>query len=152
MALTQAGRALAAGVIAVLLLLSGCSRPPAEQAIREALAAMEQGLQDRKASAVMAHVAPDFQDREGRDPQMLRRYLAALFLRHQRIHVLLANLEIEIAGDAAAASVQATLLGGSGILPQHAQRYFVTMEWRQQAGDWLLYRLDWESLARDAEF
>ena len=136
-------------IIGILLSVGACSRTPAEQAIREAIEAMEQGLQERKPRAVMAHVSRDFQDREGRDTQMLRRFLAAQFLRHQSIQVVLSNLDIEVLGDSAGVNTQATLLGGSGLLPQHAQSYFVTMEWRQQGSDWLLYRLDWESAGRD---
>ncbi len=70
--------------------LFACSAPPpdsAEKRLRDTLASMQQAVENRDVSGLMAHVATDYRDEAGRSQQELQQLARFYFLRHRHPHV-----------------------------------------------------------------
>lgn len=124
--------------------LSGCSRTPPEQALRETIAAMEEAAEARDSAALVEHLAEDFAGPGGMDRDRFRRYLAVIWLRNQDVGVTLGPLEVRLLGERATVDFTAAARGGAGLLPDRADVYQVRTGWRLEDGDWKLISADWE--------
>lgn len=138
-----------AGVFALFVaVLSGCSRTPEEQRIREAIAEMQKAVETREPRTFMRHVADDFTGNAGAvDRDGVHNLLRAQFLRNERIGVTLGPIDVERTGTRATATVTATLTGGSGgWLPERGALYRFTTGWKDDGGDWRCISAEWEQL------
>jgi len=137
-------------LMALILLLvpglTGCSRTTDEQRIREAMAAMEQAMENHDPRAFMAHVSDDFIGNDaGFDRAALANLLRIEVLRNDSIGATLGPIDIEMQGDRAKAQVLATFTGGSGgMLPERGAVYAVTSSWKRQGSEWRCYSATWK--------
>ncbi|MCK7594847.1 nuclear transport factor 2 family protein [Pseudomarimonas salicorniae] len=135
--------ALACG--ALLVLATGCSRPADEQALRDAIEAMQAAAEERDASALIDHLAGNFAGEGGLDRDRLRRMLVVQFMRNQRVGVTLGPIETRIEGERAEARFTAVLTGfENGLLPVRADGYRIVTGWRIEDGRWVMERASWE--------
>ncbi|AKC87866.1 nuclear transport factor 2 family protein [Pseudoxanthomonas suwonensis] len=140
-------RYVAGCLLALLLLLGGCSRTPPEQRLREQLASMQEALEQRQASAFMDGVAADFAGDGGMDRAALQQIVRAQVLANARIGLTLGPAEIEVRGERATVRFSAVATGGGGrFLPDRAQAWDVTSGWRDEDGQWRLYYAEWTPL------
>lgn len=133
-------------LIGLMVLVAGCSRTTDEQRIREAMAGMQQAMQNRDPRAFMAHVTDDF---VGNDADFDRAALANLLrievLRNDSIGAALGPIDIEMQDDRAKAHVVATFTGGSGgMLPERGSIYTITSSWKRQGSQWRCYSATWK--------
>lgn len=134
-------------ILASLLVTAGCSRAPAEQRLRETIAAMEAAVEAGDSGDFLRGVATDFSGNGGAlDRRQLHATLRALFLRHRDIGVVLGPLDIVMHGeDRAEVSVHAVVTGGSGgLLPDSGRRLRIDSGWRQDDGEWRCISASWE--------
>ena len=127
----------------LLLVLAACSRSTPEQALRQQITQMQQGVERREPSAVLAPLAEDFLGNGGMDRQGLERLLRAQLLLNQRIEVVLGPVDVHIERDTAQADFTVMLAGGNGRLFERGRIHQVTTHWRQHGGQWQLYRAQW---------
>jgi hypothetical protein len=125
-------------------LLAGCERTPDEVVIRETIDAMVAAVERREPKPVLEKLAQDFRGPEDIDARQVRQILAAQFFRNPNIRVVLAGMKIEVLGIDATARFKAFVTGGEQLLPQRADYYDVTLEWRKRDGDWQIVRALWE--------
>lgn len=138
-------RGLFAACIAVLLALAaGCSRTPPEQALRDAIQAMQGAAEARDSDALVEAFSEDFVGPDGMDRDQFRRYLAVLWLRNREVGVNLGPLEVELIGERATVGFTAAATGGEGWMPDRAQVYRVSTGWRIEGGEWRLISARWE--------
>lgn len=140
------GVARAVGVLlcSMLLGLSGCTREPEEQRLRQAIAAMQEAAEARRPGDVVEWVSDDFAGSHGLDREQLRRLLQAQMLGKASVGVSLGPLEIELTGAEASVRFIAFTTGGSGrLLPDQARAYRVSSRWRLEDGDWRVYQAEW---------
>jgi len=133
--------------IVLLLLQQGCGSPPAEQAIRDTIDKIEQGLEDKSSRAVSSHLSESFTIDQRTDKKGARAMLAGYFLRYKTIELVLTNLEVTVneRDPRRASSVStAVLLGAQNQLPERGQVYKLTAQWQLQGSDWLLVELSWQ--------
>lgn len=136
----------AIGAFLVLVLLTACSRPPAEEQILATLTGMSEALAAGDISTFLDPIAEDF---AGDTWQLDRRGARLLLMRemraHDRLRARLVDVRIEFpAADRATASFQAVLTGGSGLLPEDGGWYRVQTGWRLDGGDWKLISARWD--------
>jgi len=132
--------------IVVLLSLSGCDSPPAEQAIRDTIDKIEQGLEDKSSRAVSSHLAESFTIDQRSDKKAVRGMLAGYFLRYKTIELVLTNIEVTVNKNdpmRASSTATAALLGAKNRLPERGNVYKLTAQWQLQGADWLLVELSW---------
>jgi hypothetical protein len=132
--------------IAGALLLTGCSRPPAEERLRATIHAMADAVEARSASGFLDGVADDF---TGNDGDLDRRRLGAMlrleFLRHGTINVGLGAIDIALAGgDRATARFTVSLAGGSRWLPRGGARYAIDSGWKDDGANWRCISARWK--------
>lgn len=139
----------ALGLAMLCLLLIACSKPAAEEQIRQQLAELESAVQARDASRIDSVLGENFAGPDGMDRRAARRLAAAIFLRHQAINTRTGPLQIELQGDdSARVSTTVMVSGGSGgLLPEQAEMYRFDSGWRQQGGEWRMVNASWQPLA-----
>ena len=131
----------------VALTMTGCARKPAEQQLREQVAALQASLQARDASSMQDALASDFVGTDGLDRAGARRLAQMVFLRHREVGVTLGPLAIDLDGDNAHARVRftAALTGGEGaLMPDAARVYDVDTAWRVEGGQWRAISVEWK--------
>ena len=141
----RAARAAAAGLAGcALALVAACSRPAPEEALRAALADVQEGIEQRDAGALRRHLAEDFIGPGGMDRDQARRTAALYMMQHQSVGLAMGPLDIEIQEPHATVRFRAALAGGSGrLLPDRANFYQVETGWRLEGGDWKITSARW---------
>jgi ketosteroid isomerase-like protein len=141
-------------IACMLLSLAGCHRPPAEQAIRETIAAMQKAGNGRDTDALLAPLADDFigtQDAgETFDRRNFGRYVRLLMMRDGSIHATLGPITVTVQGtDRATATFTAVLTSGTGLFPDDGQIEQVNTGWRLDGSKWKLISAEWKASGAD---
>ena len=130
-----------------LLGLAGCSKEAPEAALEKAVNQLQENLQDKRSSAVLEQLHPEFMAEQQYDRTWAKRTMALLFLRHKRVQVVALGKRSEIDPvyrDKGQTRAEVMLTGAEGLLPDSARHYRVELEWWLEDGEWQLARLDWE--------
>lgn len=137
--------------VIVLLAVTACSRAPDELRIRTAVTQMAEAVEARRPSDFMAWIAGDFTGNEGRfDRDQLARFLRAMVMGNQSLHVALGSIDVKLANDRATVTFVATVSGSSGRwLPERGEETTIVSGWRLQDGEWLCYNARWTGAAAD---
>ena len=137
----------------LMMLATGCHRIPAEQAIREQIAAMQKAGDAHDIGAVIAPLADDFigtSDEGGTlDRKTFQRYLTLLQMREGgEMHATLGPITVALQGsERGTATFTALVTGGAGLLPAGGQVEQVTTGWRRDGSKWKLISADWKETA-----
>ena len=133
-------------LIVATVLLCACSHNSDEQQLRDALATMQQAIEDRKPSDVMDHIAEDFTaPGADMDRRKVHDLLRLQVLRNERIGVTIVVREVRVERVRATITMTATLTGSSrGWVPERGSVYTLTTGWRKDAGDWKLVQASWQ--------
>lgn len=130
-------------------LLAGCETPPPEAALREAVAALENGLENGDTGAVMDRLAEDFRYRNLNRKDAGRR-LVGVFLRYPKRQVSFLNVDVALDSVTlrdAEVTFNALVWGGRATLPEDADSFRVRSRWREAGGDWVLVDLEARGLS-----
>ena len=125
-------------------LLTGCETPAPEAALREAVAALENGLENGDTGAVMDRLAEDFRYRNLNRKDAGRR-LVGVFLRYPKRQVSFLNVDVALDSVTlrdAEVTFNALVWGGRATLPEDADSFRVRSRWREADGDWVLVDLE----------
>lgn len=139
------------GLLACMLFASaGCHRTPAEQAIRETIAAMQKAGEEHDIGAVVAPLADDFvgqgdESGETLDRKGFQRYLTFVQMREGgTIHSTLGPITVALQGtDRATADFTVLITGGGGLLPADGQMEQVRTGWRLNGSKWQMISAEW---------
>jgi hypothetical protein len=129
---------------AAVLALAACARTPPEQAVREAVAAVEAAIETGEPRRLHGWLAEDFVGPGGMDRAGARQLAQASLLRYRELSVVLGPVEVTVDGTHAQASFTAAVTGGSGrVLPDAGRIYDVRTGWRLEDGEWRLLSAEW---------
>lgn len=139
--------------IAALCLFTVAACGPGETdrtRIRNAIEAMALAIQEGEPGPFTQRVAEDFSGNRGSwDRHRVRQYVLAQTIRRAEAPAIdLSIRSIELFGDRARATVEATIRGGGRLIPAGGARYRFETGWRRDDGEWLVIRADWERLDR----
>lgn len=136
-------------IMVLQLLLSGCQDSPPEEAIRTALAELEEAVEAGDTGTIMDRLSESAVIHRGQamDRQSLKRTLVGLFFRYPKRQLTLAGIRIDLAtnGKTARARFTALVWGGRNVLPEKADSYQVDSHWVMD-GDWKIESLESERL------
>jgi len=136
-------------VALVLTALSACRHEPDETRIRNAIADMTAALEQRDSGRFLSHVAPTYQDPEGRDFRQLRALLTGSLLRYPKIRVLVSGTAIDVRGDQAQVRLVAYMTSGETLVAdRELGSYRVNAGWRRLKGEWAMITAQWEPAIR----
>ncbi len=125
-------------------LVVGCAKTPPEQALRQTLSELQQGIEMRDADAFEDHLATDFVGPDGLDKTGARRLAALMLMRHDAVGLVLGPLDLQIRDHHATVRFTAAATGGSGrMLPESAQIYEVETGWRLEGDAWRMTSATW---------
>jgi hypothetical protein len=129
----------------VLVLLTACSRPDAEQRLRSQLQDMQEAAAEGRVGDFMAGVSEDFTGNGGADRAELHNLLRLQVLGWTTVGVVTGPVEVDLQGSSATVRFSAVVSGGSGrFLPDSAQAYSITSGWREEDGRWQVYYAEWK--------
>jgi ketosteroid isomerase-like protein len=130
--------------LALCLTLVGCSRVPAEQRLRTAIAELQEAIEARAPARAVEHLAEDFVGSGNLDRDGARNLLRLMAIRHQQLGLTLGPMQLQLIGDRATVTFTAVATGGSGaLIPQSARVWNVETAWRDEDGSWRLISAEW---------
>lgn len=131
-------------LIVVLVLLAACSKPPAEERLRERFETMRSAVLERRPGDFMDGVAEDFTGEGNIDRAAMHNLLRAQLLRNADIGATVGPLDIRIDGERATMDFTMVLTGGSGgLIPERANGWAVKTAWRDGDDGWQIYFAEW---------
>lgn len=135
------------GLWMAVALLAACSKPPAEQRLRERIGAMQDAIVAREVSVFMDGVADDFIGSGNLDRAALQQLVRLQVMRNAAIGATLGPIEVQLQGERATVEFDAVLTGGAGgLLPERAQGYRIKSGWRDGGDDWQVFSAEWTPL------
>jgi hypothetical protein len=142
---------LGAAMACVVLLLCACRRPPAEQVIRDSIAAMQAAGDKQDLDGVMVPLADDFaghdDDNEVNfDVKQVKQFLTILKMQQGgAVHATLGPISVALQGtDNATADFTMLVTGGQGLIPRDGQTEQVRTGWRRDGSKWQLVSAEWK--------
>ena len=128
-----------------LAALAGCARPPEEAQLREALAEIEAGVEDRSPGAIAEHLAEDFVGPAGMDKTRAQAYAGALLWRHQGVSVVWKLRSLELNEGRARTRLTAALTGRGTLsaFDGRTKSMDVDLGWRKDEGEWKVVHAQW---------
>jgi hypothetical protein len=135
------------GILAVGAAACGDSQSPAAQ-VRQTIAAIEAGAEDRDVGAVMEHVSSQFRDGYGRDGKELSQYVRGYFIANQSIHLLSRIEQLEFpTQDEARAKVTVGMVGREAAAANAwnlaAEIYDFDVTLMRENGEWKVTHAKW---------
>jgi hypothetical protein len=127
-------------LIALQLLIAGCTKTPPEQAILDALEKLETAIEAGDTGTVMDALTDPAEIQRGHILQReeLRRLLMGTFLRYPKRQLALTQINIEldpVTQRHARVTFTAFAWGGQSVMPDNADSYRVVSDWRED-GEW----------------
>lgn len=138
-------RFLLAALLALSLLGCGASSP--DERLNLAIDQLQNGIEERDRRAVMDLLHPEFIAQSQYDHDWADRTLRLMFLRNQRINVLITRQQTEIDPSypqRAESEARVTLTGAERLIPNSAGQYDIRLLWEDTDGHWLLRDIDWQ--------
>ena len=128
-------------LILATLLVACAERSSDEQQVRELIASAEQAAEARDTSDVLALVADDYADAQGRNRDELRGTLTAFFAMHPKLELIVDIESIEFPAEGLAqARVKVRGLDVSRL--DVGESIALAVELRRDGGDWRVARAD----------
>lgn len=146
---------LGSGVLVLGVLLAACQsndtavdlsrlplmRAPDDQQIAAVLQDVHAGMESKRIYKVLAHVAPHYQDQDGREIEALRRYLSEMFRGYRTIRITRTTPRIWVDGNRAQVietfGTVATPFDNSSLPPLNLQGQ-VTVHLERVQNRWLI--------------
>jgi hypothetical protein len=128
-------------LIALQLLIAGCTKTPPEQAILDALEKLETAIEAGDTGTVMDALTDPAEIQRGGhilQREELRRLLMGTFLRYPKRQLALTQINIEldpVTQRHARVTFTAFAWGGQSVMPDNADSYRVVSDWRED-GEW----------------
>ncbi len=137
---------LGALAAAVLVLITGCSRPPAEERLRAVIDEMRSAIEGGNRRQFMNHVNENFSGEGGQwDREQLDRVIRGLMFQHKSIDTTMTNLDIQFFDKRATATMKVLITGGpSAWRPSNAEFIDVSSGWLDSDDGWQLISADWQ--------
>lgn len=136
-------------LLAALLALSlfGCGASSPDERLNQAIDQLQNGIEERDRRAVMDLLHPEFIAQSQYNQDWADRTLRLMFLRNQRINVLVTRQQTEIDptySQRAESQARVTLTGAERLIPNSAGQYDIRLLWEDTDGRWLLRDMDWQ--------
>ena len=144
-------RLLLASSLFWLTLLPACHRETDEDNVKKVITKVRRSAEEKKIASVLENISKTYRDPQGNDYDGIKGLLAFYFFRHQKIGVLIPNIDIVVTGPTAKATFQAILTGkGAGeattsaVLPEALGAYDFEVLFKKEEGQWKVTSAKWE--------
>lgn len=134
-------------LVCVGLALAGCGKTDPKTALDAAVQQLQDNLEAKKTGDVMDQLHASFQAGEGMDRDWAKRTMTLMFMRYANIKILAVSRNSRIdSGSSQVGHTEAKVVvtGAQGLIPERAEPYAVTLQWRLDGSTWKLSELRWE--------
>lgn len=134
-------------LLAVVILLQGCSDTPAQEQIKAHINQLADAIETKQPDEALALIHENFVSEKGQDKKWVKRTLLIHTIRHDKIQLVLSNIHVELKDpQTALATFHVIATGGKGLIPDQGSAYKMHTEWRTDSGDWRLVYTKWDKL------
>ncbi len=134
-------------VVLAALALTACAKKTEADRVHAVINAVQKAAEDQDVKEALSHVDKDYRDPAGNDYQTVKGMMLYYFFRHQKLSIIISNLEIVVAGTSASARFEAILSGRTGsvgdILPDALSAYRFDVSFRNDGSDWKIISARW---------
>ncbi len=134
-------------VVLSALALIACTTKTDDDRVRAVINDVQKAAEDRDVKEALSHVDTNYRDPAGNDYQAVKGMMLYYFFRHQKLSIIVSNLEIVVDGTSASARFEAILSGRTGsagdILPDALSAYRFDVSFRNDRGDWKIISARW---------
>lgn len=128
--------------------LASCHTDTENERIAKVVTGIQKAAESKEVKKVLTSLSKDYRDPQGNDYQGIKNLLLFYFFKHQKISVLLTNLDINVQTATATARFQAILSGrngsSGGILPEALGAYRFEVTLIKESGEWKITSAKWE--------
>ena len=125
------------------VLLSGCSSPEDELALRSNIASIREAITSHKPEQLMQHIDPSYKSPVHNNIDALSRFVNLHLSRNRVIHLYLADINIDIDGDTAKIIFFSGVAGGPDQIPERGRLFKVGTRWLKTDGQWRITQAKW---------
>lgn len=112
-------------LLSVFALLVGCAdnrQNTPEERVKAVLTAVEEAIESRSLSDIMAHVSEAYQDHEGHDKNVIKRLMQLQLVRNQNINIFTRIHSLSVADNLATVELSAAMAARDVDLSQESNR------------------------------
>jgi ketosteroid isomerase-like protein len=132
-------------LVVLVCVLAACARSDPERELRAAVAQMAHAIEARTPADLLEYLSDDFtRESSAFGKADVRRVLAGVLLRNERISVTAVVTAVEMSGASARTKVRVVATGGTGLLPERGQTWEFDAVWRREKGKWRVFNAEWQ--------
>lgn len=131
----------------LIFALGGCGRSDPQAALEAAVQQLQDNIEAKQTSAVLAQLHPQFSAQQQYDREWAKRTMLVLFMHHQNVSVIAFSKRSQIDPtypDKGQTEAEIAVTGAAGLIPDNAAHYRLKLEWWLEDGEWQLARLNWQ--------
>lgn len=136
-------------LLIALAALTACHKDTPEEKVRLLVLEVQKGVENKDVKTVLSAVSVNYRDAQGNDREALKGLILYYFLQHQKLNVLLTDMDISVDGDSAAARFQAVLAGRAeetAVLPDALDAYRFEISLAAESGRWKVMSARWDRI------
>lgn len=140
-------------LLLALLIFSSCADKLSPEAlVREAVKEAALMVRAKDLKGFMRLVSRDYRDERGTDYNGVKGIVFYEFMRPGALKVFFRDVEVEVEGNRAVVKSRAFLVRGkdpvsiADVIPEDADGFSFTVEYRLEDGEWMAFSAEWESV------
>ncbi len=139
-------------IFGLFVSIASCRKESEQDRIKKTIATVQKAAEEKDIRKIIDNLSKSYRDPEGNDYNSIKGLLLAYFFRHQKIHVFIPDIAVNIEDSRARAVFQAVLTGGNkteavtDIFPESMGMYEFDMSLVKESGDWKVTSARWERL------
>jgi hypothetical protein len=132
------------------IVTNGCHVDSEQDKVKKVVHKVQRAAENKDIKQVLSHLSKTYKDPQGNNYDEIKDLLLYYFIRHAKVSVPIANLEVRIDGSHAAAAFQAVLSGRnktesiSDILPKALDVYNFDATLALESGEWRIVSAKWD--------
>ncbi len=99
-------------VSGLLMSISACHKESEKDKVKKVIITVQKAAEEKDIGKIMDCLSKNYNDPQGNDINSMKGLLLAYFFQHQKIHVFIPDIEVNIEGSRARTVFQAVLTGG----------------------------------------
>ncbi len=143
-------------IVLIILFVSipACHKESEQDRVKKVIATVQKAAEEKDIRRIIDSLSKSYRDPEGNDYNSIKGLLLAYFFRHQKIHVFIPDIAVNIEDFRARAVFQAVLTGGSkteavtDIFPESMGIYEFDVSFVKESGAWKVASAQWARLGQ----
>jgi hypothetical protein len=131
----------------LFVFVPGCHKEPDADKIKKVITSVQNASEEKDIKKIITSLSKSYRDPQGYDYDSIKGLLLGYFFQHQKVHVYIPDITINVEGAAAQAEFQAVLTGGqtgaTNIVPEALGMYAFKVSFRKEDQEWKVISAIW---------